>query len=115
MDQTVTIDVLGQPFTFKTDSNVLEAKAVADFVARSVIDVQTQCGGQMPTPDKRAILILAALNIASELFDLKNKHQVLLENINQRSANLLNALEAQVQMKDARPTNGAPIGGGAGV
>lgn len=105
MDQTVTIDVLGQPFTFKTDSKVSEAKAVADYVAKSVQDVQTQCGGQVPTPDKRAILILAALNITSELFDLKKKHQGLLEDINQRSAQLLNTLETQTQINDARPSN----------
>jgi cell division protein ZapA (FtsZ GTPase activity inhibitor) len=105
LDQTVTIDVLGQPFTFKTDSNVSEARAVAEFVAKSVHEVQTQCGGQVPTPDKRAILILTALNITSELFDLKTKHQVLLEDINQRSAQLLNTLETQVQMKDARSSN----------
>ena len=102
----MTFDVLGQPFTFKTDSDVSEARAVADFVVKSVDDVQTQCGGQVPTPDKRAILILAALNITSELFEMKKKHQGLLEDINQRSAQLLNTLEAQVQIEDARMPNG---------
>jgi cell division protein ZapA len=97
-DQTVTIDVLGQPFSFKTDSSVSEARAVAEFVAGSVRAVQKQCSGQVPTPDKRAILILTALNIASELFDLKKKHQGLLEDINQRSEQLLNTLEAQMQI-----------------
>jgi cell division protein ZapA len=105
LDQTVTIDLLGQPFTFKTDSSLSEAKAVADFFAKSVIDVQTQCGGQVPTPDKRAILILAALNITSELFDLKKKHQGLLEDINQRSAQLINTLETQVQINDTGLSN----------
>ena len=106
MDQTVTIDVLGQPFTFKTDSNVSEAKAVADFVVKSIDEVQTHCSGQMPTPDKRAILILAALNITSELFELKKRHQGLLEDINQRSAHLLNTLETQVTINDAGISNG---------
>jgi cell division protein ZapA len=104
LDQTITIDVLGQPFTFKTDSSVSEAKAVAEFVAKSVTDVQSQLGGQVPTPDKRAVLILTALNITSELFDLRKKHQVLLEDINQRSVQLLNTLETQTQIKSTAPS-----------
>ncbi len=96
MDQLLTIEVLGQPFTFKSDSKESEARAVADFVAKSVDQVRLQCAHQVPTPDKRAILILAALNIASEYFDLKKKHQEVLDDINQRSAHLLNAIEKQV-------------------
>ena len=96
MDQLLTIEVLGQPFTFKTDSNESEARAVADFVVKSADQVKLQCAHQVPAPDKRAILILTALNIASEYFDLKRKHQEVLDDINQRSAHLLNTLDTQV-------------------
>ena len=96
MDQLLTIEVLGQPFTFKTDSMESEARAVADFVAKSADQVKLQCAHQVPTPDKRAILILTALNIASEYFDLKRKYQEVLDDINQRSAHLLNTLDTQV-------------------
>ena len=75
----MTIDVLGQPFSFKTDSDLSEARAIADYLAASVGQVKTQCGNQAPTPDKRAILLLAALNITSEFFELKkNKRKELL-------------------------------------
>ena len=96
MDQLLTIEVLGQPFTFKTDSMESEARAVADFVAKSVEQVRLQCAHQVQTPDKRAILILTALNIASEYFDLKKRYQDTLDDINQRSVHLLNTLETQV-------------------
>lgn len=96
MDQLLTIDVLGQPFSFKTDSDVSEAKAIAEYVATSVDQVKSQCGNQAPAPDKRAILILAALNITSEYFDLKKKHQELLNEIDQRSEQLINTLETQL-------------------
>ena len=96
MDQLLTIEVLGQPFTFKTDSNESEARAVADFVVKSADQVKLQCANQVPAPDKRAILILTALNIASEYFDLKRKHQEVLDDINQRSVHLLNALDTQL-------------------
>ena len=103
LDRLLTIEVLGQPFTFKTDSDVAEAKAIADFVAKSVDDVSQQCASQVPKPDKRAILILAALNISSELLSLKEKHRNLIDDINQRSAQLLNTLDTQVHLEDAIP------------
>ena len=96
----MTIEVLGQPFTFKTDSDVSEANTVAEFVAKSANDVSVQCASQVPKPDKRAILILTALNISSELLDLKKKHQELVDHINQRSAHLLDTLNTQANFED---------------
>ena len=101
MDQLLTIEVLGQPFTFKSDTDASESRAVADHVANTVKQVKSQCSQQTPTPDKHAILILTALNIASDYFELKKKHQQLLHDINKRSVNLLNALEEQAQSNDA--------------
>ena len=98
----MTIDVLGQPFSFRTDSDVSEAKAIADYVVSSVSRIKSQCGDQVPTPDKRAILILAALNITSEYFSLKKKHQELLDDLNQRSEHLIDTLETQLDF-DAAP------------
>ena len=101
MDQLLTIDVLGQPFSFHTDSDVSEARAIADYLSESVSQVKSQCGNQVPTPDKRAILILAALNITSEYFNLKKAHRELLKDINQRSEHLINTLETQQILDDA--------------
>lgn len=96
MEQVLTIEILGQPFTFKTDSDASNAKAVADFVINSVDQARKQCAQSTLSPDKGAILTLTALNIANEYFDLKNKHQQLLQNISQRSTNLLHTLESQL-------------------
>jgi cell division protein ZapA len=96
VDQLVTIDVLGQPFSFKTDTNLAEARAIADYLAESVGQVKTQCGSKVPAPDKRAILLLAALNITSEYFELKKKHRELLDDLEQRSTYLIDALDTQL-------------------
>ncbi len=98
----MTIDVLGQPFSFKTDSDLSEARAIADYLTASVGQVKTQCGNQAPTPDKRAILLLAALNITSEYFELKKKHRELLDDLDQRSAHLIDALETKLNLDDAK-------------
>ena len=98
----MTIDVLGQPFSFKTDSDLSEARAIADYLTASVGQVKTQCGNQAPTPDKRAILLLAALNITSEYFELKKKHRELLDDLDQRSAHLIDALDTKLNLDDAK-------------
>ena len=92
----LTIEILGQPFTFSTDSDVSDAGAVADYVVRSVDQASKQCAQKTLTPDKWAVLILAALNITSDYFDLKSKHEQLLDEISQRSATLLHTLESQL-------------------
>ncbi len=101
----MTIDVLGQPFSFKTDSDMSEARAIADYLAESVSQVKSQCGNQVPTPDKRAILILAALNITSEYFNLKKAHRELLKDINQRSEHLISTLDTQQNFDDREPSS----------
>lgn len=95
----MTIDILGQPFSFKADSNVGDAKAVADYVIKSVDQARAQCAQQTLFPDKGAILILTALNITNEFLELKKKHDQLLHDINKRSANLLHTLETQLNFK----------------
>jgi len=96
LDQVLTIEVLGQSFTFSTDADAAAAGAVADYVVKSVDQASVQCAQKTLTPDKWAVLILAALNIANDYFELKQKHQQLLDDINKRSTNLLRTLEAQL-------------------
>jgi cell division protein ZapA len=96
LDQLLTIEVLGQPFTFKTDSDKTDAKAVADYVVQAVNSIHAQGKQKAQLLDKRAILILAALNIANDYFDLHKKYQQLLQDIDHRSANLIQVLETQL-------------------
>jgi cell division protein ZapA (FtsZ GTPase activity inhibitor) len=99
LDQVLTIDVLGQPFTFAADANVYDAKAVADYLIKSVDQARAQCAQKTSFPDKGAILVLTALNITGEFLELKKKYDQLLHDINQRSANLLHTLENQLAFK----------------
>lgn len=95
MEQLLTIEVLGQPFTFKTDSDKTDAKEVADYVVQAVNSIHAQ-GTKAQLLDKRAILILAALNIANDYFNLHKKYQQLLQDIDHRSANLIQVLDTQL-------------------
>lgn len=70
---------------------------VADFLVKEVDKVEIQLSCKSKNISKDAILILAALNIANEYFELKNNHINLLKNISERSTSLIRALDAGVQ------------------
>jgi len=92
LDQLLTIEILGKPFTFKTDSDIAEAREMADFLVKSVQQATAECSTKTQLPDNRAILILAALNITNEYFEFKKKHQQLVSDLSQRSTKMLNTL-----------------------
>jgi cell division protein ZapA (FtsZ GTPase activity inhibitor) len=54
--------------------------------------VERQLSAESVTINKRAILILAALNIANEYYELKENQSVLLEMMAQKTTGLLDSL-----------------------
>ena len=95
MEQLVTIELFGQPYTFKAESNVTHAKEVADYLVEEVARIEKQHPSQS-SGTKLTTLLLAALNIANENVELKKSHLDLLSNISKRSANLIHALGGAV-------------------
>ena len=96
MEQLVTIELFGQPYTFKTESDVTDATKVADYLVKEVTKIETQHDSKSSSVTKLATLMLAALNIANENIELKNKHSDLLKDVSKRSENLIQALDSVV-------------------
>ena len=92
MDQHVTIEIFGHPFTFKADRDISKAKEVAAYLEEEVGKVERQLSDSSVSINKRAILILAALNIANEYFEMKENQAVLLELMAQKTTGLLESL-----------------------
>jgi len=92
LDQHITIEIFGHPFTFKADKNISKAKEVAAYLEEEVGKVERQLSAESVSINKRAILILAALNIANEYFELKDNQAVLLEMMEQKTTGLLDSL-----------------------
>ena len=97
MEKTVTIELFGQPYTFKANSEVTKAKEVADFLVKEVARVEDQQPDQSPNISKLTILMLAALNIANEHMELKRNHSKMLREIAERTTKLIRALDTCVQ------------------
>ena len=93
MGQLVTIELFGQPYTFKAESESGKAQEVADILIKEVSKVQSQQPKETPGVTQTAILIMAALNIANENMELKKNYSALLQDISKRSENLIRKLE----------------------
>ena len=97
MEQMVTIELFGQAYTFKAESEIETAKAVADLLVEEVDKVQQQQTGQLSNISNLTILILAALNIANENMELKRNHSKFFDDVSQRSARIIGQLNEFVQ------------------
>jgi cell division protein ZapA (FtsZ GTPase activity inhibitor) len=93
-EPVVTIEIFGQPYTFRADADALMAKEVAQFLEKEVNRVEVEMAGTSASITKKAILILAALNIANENFELKRNRLHFLQDIAQRSRNLIRTLDS---------------------
>lgn len=96
LEQYVTIEIFGQPFTFKSDADASTAKAVADFLVNEVDRVESELSEQTPHVTRQAVLVMTALNIASENFELKRSHLRFLQKIRRRSERILRTLDHAV-------------------
>ncbi|MDJ0784346.1 MAG: cell division protein ZapA [Desulfosarcinaceae bacterium] len=94
MDQLVTIEIFGYPFTFKADSDVDKAREVAAYLQDTVGKLEAQHTHKGTKIDKRAILILTALNITSEYFSYREENEALLDAIRKRCDHLFEKVAA---------------------
>jgi len=97
LDKLVTIELFGQTHTFKAKSEVTKAKAVADLLVKEVSRIEDQQANQSSNMSKLTILMLAALNIANENMELKRNHSKLLDDVTDRTTNLIHTLDNSVQ------------------
>jgi cell division protein ZapA (FtsZ GTPase activity inhibitor) len=94
LDQLVTIEIFGYPFTFKADSDVEKAREVAAYIQDAVGKLEAQHTNGGTKIDKRAILILTALNITSEYFSYREENEALLNTLKARCDHLFEKVAA---------------------
>jgi len=96
LEQLVTIDLFGQSYTFKTDSEVFKAEEVADFLVKEVKKVESQHSVKTLDVTKFTILILAALNIANKNFEIKRNDSEFINDISQRLNRIICTLDKYI-------------------
>ena len=90
MDRIISIELFGQTYRFQAHAGLLHAEKVADYVAEQV--KKAEAGGEVP--GKLDTVILAALNIANDYFEMKGRRDQLLHDIDRRCAVLIESIDA---------------------
>jgi cell division protein ZapA (FtsZ GTPase activity inhibitor) len=105
LEQLVTINIFGKPYTFKSEADRYCAEAAADFLANEVKKIENQLNGETIEPQRFAILISAALNIAHEFHELKERYAELVDQLQDRTARLGQKLDDSLQSAQSTASN----------
>ncbi len=97
MEQLVTIELFGQNYTFKTESDAVKAEKVVDLLVKEVAKVETEQSSQSLSMGKFTILVGAALNITNDNVELKRNYSELHQYLTKKSANLIHVLDSIVE------------------
>lgn len=96
-DRIVTFSLLGQSYSFRTETELATAKAIARYVTQEVSRVESQVSGGAKSDFNRiTILVLAAMNIANETFLLRSENNALMQDLAVRSQRLIQCLDASL-------------------
>ena len=85
MDRLITIELFGQTYTFRASGGVSQPEEVADYVAGEI----EKAGASGETPSKLDTVILAALNMANDYFEMRRSRQDLVRDIDERCKSLI--------------------------
>jgi cell division protein ZapA len=92
VDQLISIELFGQTYTFRASGEGSQVEEVANYVAGQVEKAQAAA----EAPSKLDTLILAALNIANDYFEIRRSRQEVLKDIDQRCKVLIEHIDTNV-------------------
>ncbi|MBD3380785.1 MAG: cell division protein ZapA [candidate division Zixibacteria bacterium] len=91
-NQSVKVVIYGEDYPIRGDGDLEQIKSIAAYVDKKMREIGERSYNKSP----KDVAILAALNIASELFELREKEQELVQ-INDRAQSLLDKLEDEIK------------------
>ena len=94
----MTIELFGKKHTFKAESEIYEAKEVADLLVKEVSRVESQQSDKSSASNLTTLMI-AALNIAQQNLELENRYSEFMQHLSERSQNLIRQLDDCVPQK----------------
>jgi cell division protein ZapA len=90
VDRVISIKLFGEPYTFRADAEAIHVEKIANYVVEQVEKARACAEG----PAKVDTLILAALNIANDYFEMKQGREELVKDIDRRCKALIENIDA---------------------
>lgn len=99
----MSLELFGQQFTVVSDNDESSVRNIVDFVNQRLEEIRDSTSRIKVDQ----IALLAALNIAEELFAERSKNEALKASVKTRSAKLLSAIDKMAQDIDAAQSAGS--------
>lgn len=99
MERLITIDVFGQAYTFKAESDVADLSEVTDCLMREIRKVEAQQAERPVERNRIAMLLQTALNLANDNVSLRLKLDELVHHVAGRSERLIGLLDEGIQIQ----------------
>ncbi|MCK4404144.1 MAG: cell division protein ZapA [candidate division Zixibacteria bacterium] len=94
--QSVKVNIFGEDYPIKGDTDAFYIQEVAKYVDQKMKEVSEKLSNKLPL----RVAVLAAMNIADELFKEREDKEKKLLNVEERSQSLLEQLNSKVSQKD---------------
>jgi len=90
VDRVISIELFGEAYTFSAEAEAFHAEKIANYVVEQVEKARASA----EVPGKLDTLILAALNIANDYFEMKQRREELVKAIDRRCKALIENIDA---------------------
>jgi len=97
LDQLITIDCFGKPYTFKSEAGAVDPRLVADCLTEEVQRIEAGHTGKPAENSAFIVLLQAALNITSEHVQLKRRFSDMTRQIETKTGKLLETIESGIR------------------
>lgn len=90
----MTVSVAGQRLAVRTTAKSTYVRELAQFVSAKIEEAK----GKGRTVSTQSLALLAAMNIADELFQLRDDHRQLKQHVQEKSEKILRYLEREAEI-----------------
>ncbi len=97
MNGIVKIDLFGEEFRFKSDDQVENPEKVAQYLKNYIKQAENMFQNKTSGKNKIAILLLAAMNVSKDFYELKVQHTTLEKEIDNRLSFLIKKIDKGIE------------------
>lgn len=97
MDEIVKIDLFGEEFRFKPDGQVTDPDKVAQYLKDYIKEAEGLFRNKTTGRNKIAILLLAAMNLSRDFYELKQQHSELERDVERRISSLMYKVDKGIE------------------
>ncbi len=97
MDEIVKIDLFGEEFRFKPDGQVKDPDKVAQYLKDYIKEAEGLFQNKTTGRNRIAILLLAAMNLSRDFYELKQQHSELERDVERRISSLMYKVDKGIE------------------